>query len=244
MSNLKPIRTKLLRHHDELRQAIEVHSMNHQVNRQGQGGFSDEWNQCELEGMGPGAGYVVGSRFVLILKTELQMFQPGIDQGRKTILLQPHARSNHVDVESGFASSRNQLHQIAAHQRLAPGKMQVQYSQSSGLRKYPLPVCRRELVFRPFQGNRIGTIETVQRAAMSQLGNQRERRGSHLWARTTPRCSRLASNSRTSARTSVASAPSYSSSSSSTIAVTVRFPSTRARTSREGPASCSVPSGP
>ena len=61
--------------------------MNHQVDRQRQGKFSDKWDQCEFEGVRPGAGYVVGGCLVLILKTELQMFEAGIDQGRKTIFL-------------------------------------------------------------------------------------------------------------------------------------------------------------
>ncbi len=146
--------------------------MNDKIDREGQRKLPDHGNQGQLEGVRAGAGYVVGGRCILILKTELEMFEPGIDQGGKTILLQPDARGNHVDVKPGIASCRDQLNQITANQRLASGEMKMQHTQSPGLPEHSLPVFRRQLVFSAVQRDRIGAIETVQRAAVGQLSNQ------------------------------------------------------------------------
>ncbi len=142
VGNFKPIRGKLLRHGDELFQAIEVHAMNDKIDGEGERKFPDHGNQGQLESVCARAGYVVGSGCILILKTELEMFEPGLDQSGKTIFLQPDARGNHVDVKPGVAGRRDQFNQIRANQRLASREMKMQHTQLPGLPEDSLPVFR------------------------------------------------------------------------------------------------------
>ena len=65
---------------------------------------------------------------------------------------------------------------VAPRRRLAAGKMHMQRAERGGLAEHPLPGLAVELGARALQRQRIGAIGTAERAAMSELDEEPDRR--------------------------------------------------------------------
>ena len=75
-----------------------------------------------------------------------------------------------------IGSGADQLRQIFTGQRLAAGKAQLYAAHRSRLAKDLDPLFGGQLLFLPGEVQRIGTVGTLQRAAVGQLRQQPQRR--------------------------------------------------------------------
>src|SRR5277367_5058318 len=111
--------------------------------------------------MGAGPGDVVGGGLVDVLKTELQVFETGIDEGGETLFPQADSRRNHVDVKPGSAGGGDQFGKVFAGERFSSSEMDVENAKLAGLVKDTLPVLGRKLIVGSLKLNRVGAVEAM-----------------------------------------------------------------------------------
>jgi hypothetical protein len=96
----------------------------------------------------------------------------GIDQRR----LEADPGGDHVGVEAGRVSMRDEIDDIAPQQGLAAREIDVQHAQRRGLVDQPLPLLGRQFLRAPVEFQRVRAIGTAQRAAMREFGQEPHRR--------------------------------------------------------------------
>ena len=111
------------------------------------------------------------------------MAEAGIRERGQFFTRQQHRGGDQVGVEPGVAGMLHQLDQILARGRLAAGEMDLQHADLGKLGQNLLPFRRRQLAARAVELERIGAIGALQRAAMRQLGEHRERNAEGLGGR-------------------------------------------------------------
>ena len=133
---------------------------------------------CQLARLGAAVIADALRRFGLgILEAELDMVQPGLDQAGEPLAVQRHARGDQIAVEPGGGGMAHQLLEIAPGGGLAAGEMDLQGAQRRGLVDDPLPDLGAQLLPRGDELQRVGAIGALQRAAVGQLGEDRQGRG-------------------------------------------------------------------
>jgi hypothetical protein len=123
--------------------------------------------------MGTSASDVIGRGLVDVLKAELEVFQAGFDEGSEAVFAEPDAGGDHVDVKPGCAGGADELSQIFAGEGFSSGEMDVEDAKLGGLLKDALPIFGGEFFFGAVHLEWIRAIEAVERAAVSDLGDQR-----------------------------------------------------------------------
>ena len=122
------------------------------------------------------AGDRVAARRVGILQAELDVLEPGRGQRRHACGVEPDPRGDQIAVEPDLGGMADQGFEIAAGERLAAGKMHLQDAERRRLAQHPLPGSGVELGPGALERQRVRAIGAAQRAAMGQLGEQRQRR--------------------------------------------------------------------
>ncbi len=100
------------------------------------------------------SGNPVRGFFPRILKADLDVVEPGIDQCLQPLFVETEARRDEIGVESGSARGGDQFGQISARQRFAAGEVRVQHSEFAALLEDARPLAGREFLLRP--ANSIG----------------------------------------------------------------------------------------
>ena len=100
------------------------------------------------------------------------MVQPGLAEGVQFALRQPYPGGDQVGIEPEVARGADQLRQIFTGQRLAAGKAQLYAAHRPRLAKDLDPLFGGQLLILPGEVQRIGTVGTLQRAAVGQLRQQ------------------------------------------------------------------------
>ena len=114
--------------------------------------------------------------FIAGLEANLDMVQPGLAEGVQFALRQPYPGGDQVGIEPEVARGADQLRQIFTGQRLAAGKAQLNAAHRPRLAKDLDPLFGGQLLILPGEVQRIGTVGTLQRAAVGQLCQQPQRR--------------------------------------------------------------------
>ena len=147
------------------------------------------------------AGDTVGGRSLRVLKRELDVIEPRLDQGIEQLAVETDARRNQVGVEPDIGAMRGQFGNVGAHARLAAREMHVQDAGFRRFRKHALPGRLIQLGGWFFEFERVRAIWAAERAAVGQLREHAGRRGDGL-ARDHRSTMRLVARSATSFVTS------------------------------------------
>ena len=74
-----------------------------------------------------------------ILKTELDVLEPGLDQLRQPTGIEINAGGDQIAVEPDFGGMAHEIGEIAPDERLTPGEMHLQNAERRGFCEHPLP---------------------------------------------------------------------------------------------------------
>ena len=184
IGDLEPVGVEIDRHLDDVGQLMQVLPVHHRIDRQRQIEFAGPFRDFDLLLMRVlQAGDAVGDDGLVALKADLHMAQSGIGQRGKLFAGQQHRRRDQVGVQPDVAGVLHQFDQILARGRLAAGEMDLQHADFGELGQNLLPFLGRELAAAAIELDRIGAIGALQRTAMRQLGEHRERNAEGLRGR-------------------------------------------------------------
>lgn len=100
------------------------------------------------------------------------MVQPGLAEGVQFALRQPYPGGDQVGIEPEAARGADQLRQILRVSGSPPEKAQLNAAHRPRLAKDLDPLFGGQLLILPGEVQRIGTVGTLQRAAVGQLRQQ------------------------------------------------------------------------
>jgi hypothetical protein len=104
-----------------------------------------------------------------------KLTQPGIGQRLEFFLRQQHGRGDQIGIEPDVAGVLHEFDQVLARGRLAAGKMDLQHADFGKFSQNLFPFLGGEFGAAALQFDRIGAIRTLQRTAMRQFSEHRER---------------------------------------------------------------------
>ena len=176
IGDFQPVGIEIDRHLDDVGQLMQVLPVHHRVDGQRQIEFAGPARDFELLLVGIlQPGDAVGDDGLIALKADLHMAQPGIGQRLEFFLGQQHGRGDEVGVQPDVAGVLHQFDQILARGRLAAGEMNLQHADLGELGQNLFPFLGGEFGAAALQFDRIGAIRALQRTAMRQFGQHRER---------------------------------------------------------------------
>ncbi len=147
------------------------------VQRQRQSRFAHAGGSLELAAVRAGeTADVVTDRRVDILKADLHVFQTSRGEHGDALPIQQHAGGDQVGVEAAPGGALDQARQIPSRRRFAAGEVDLQYAEIAGLVEHPAPGRGVELAAGRLERQRVGAVDAAHRAAVRDLGEQRERR--------------------------------------------------------------------
>ncbi|MND90134.1 hypothetical protein D3C80_822100 [compost metagenome] len=106
------------------------------------------------------------------LEADLDVVQPGVLEVAQLLFGQADAGGDQVGVEAQLTGLLDQHGKVVAHQWLAAGKAQLCCPHVTGLTKYPEPLLGAQFLALLGKIQRVGAIGALQRAAVSQLGEE------------------------------------------------------------------------
>ena len=125
-------------------------------------------------------GDAVGHHGLVALETDLHVAEPGIGQRGQLFLGQQHRRGNEIAVQPDIGRVLHQFDQILARGRLAAREMDLQHADFGELAQNLLPFLGRQFAAAAVELDRVGAIGALQRAAVRQFGEHRERNAERL----------------------------------------------------------------
>ena len=165
----------------KLEQVLPVH---HRIDGQRQIQLARPFRDFDLLGVRAlEAGDAVGHDRLVALKTDLHVAQPGIGQRGEFFPGQQHGRGDQIGIQPDIAGVLHQFDQILARGRFAAGEMDLQHADFGELGEDLLPFLGRELAAAAIELDRVGAIGALQRTAMRQFGEHRERNAEGLRGR-------------------------------------------------------------
>src|SRR5438132_7812320 len=124
-----------------------------------------------------GATDFVGRLLAGPLEAELKVVESGGQQLINAFLVERKAGSDHVNVESSSARGLNERGKIGAGQWFPPGEVELHDTEFGGLAEDAGPGIGRQFVRARGKFLRIGAVDAVQGAPVSEFGDERERIG-------------------------------------------------------------------
>src|ERR1019366_1884650 len=103
------------------------------------------------------------------------MVEARLHQLREPLPRKPNTGGDQVGIKTRLARASDQLPKIGTCQRLTSSEMKMQDSQCSRFAENPQPIRSRKLFVARGQLQRIRAVHAVQRAAVRDLGDERER---------------------------------------------------------------------
>jgi hypothetical protein len=101
------------------------------------------------------------------------MVEAGIHKEIQLDFVQRKPGSNEADVKAGGAGAADEIDDVGARERLTAREVGLQNAGSSGFLENAGPDVGREFVRTRLQFNRIRAVDTVERATMRELGDER-----------------------------------------------------------------------
>ena len=140
VSDFEPIGAERYGEFDHLAEAVEVLPVNDGVDGQRQPGLADEARCPPLCLLRPGEpGDAVAGHPVGILKTELDVLEPGLDQLRQPTGIETNAGRDQIAVEPDFGRMAHELGEVAPNERLTAGEVHLQNAERRGFAEHSLP---------------------------------------------------------------------------------------------------------
>ena len=115
-----------------------------------------------------------------VLEAQLHVLEPGLGEGLDLARAAQRAGGDEVAVKTVLRRGGDQAQKIAPRHRLAAGEMHLQHAERRRLGEHAAPVRSLKLARGALEVQRVGAIGALQRTAMRQLGEQRERRVNRL----------------------------------------------------------------
>jgi hypothetical protein len=156
---------------------MQILAMNHEIESQRDALALYPPGDAQLLGVSSRSGKLARGFFFGALKTQLEVIESRSDEFLEALLIQRKARSDHARVQAGGARGTDNLGQIRACERLAPGEVGLQHTEFGCFAQDARPGCGGKFPASRCQFHRIRTVDTVQRAAMSQLSDKSQRIG-------------------------------------------------------------------
>jgi hypothetical protein len=100
------------------------------------------------------------------LEAELQMIETGGDEGVELCFVERQARGDEIDVQAGSARGANEIEDVGAGEGFTSGEVSLQDAEVGGFLEDARPGLCVEFAGAGLQLERIGAVDTVQRAAM------------------------------------------------------------------------------
>src|SRR5262249_23074445 len=173
IGELQPICAQLLGQRDGVGDMIDVVARKDDVQGQRQGQLLDPAGDLELSVERLPAGDTVRSFRAHVLDRKLEVVQAGRAKADQSLAAERNAARDEVRVEVELAGRLDQLLQVVAKERLAPGKVELDHAQLLGFHQHAFPGCGGKLGRMRREADRIGAVGAVKRAAIGKLGHQR-----------------------------------------------------------------------
>lgn len=154
------------REREHFLELIEIAAMNHEIQCDANAMTLEPFENAELLRMRFCAGNFARNFFARALKAELKMVEASLDERFEAGFIERHAGGDEIDVETGAASGFDEIEQVGTSERLAAGEIGLEDAERSGFAKDARPVGGRKLGGTRLELERIGTINTVKRAAV------------------------------------------------------------------------------
>ena len=151
MGNLHTLWLELLNELDHLLDVVQVLPMHDQIHGESNWELANLLGKDELIGMTSGACDPLRRLGSRILKTQLDMVEPSVNQLRQPRLGNSQAGSDEVGIKAGLPSACHQLFEIGACRRLASSQMQVKNAKATRLLKHADPFCGGKFGLRRYQ---------------------------------------------------------------------------------------------
>src|SRR6516165_10733079 len=110
------------------------------------------------------------------LEGQLRVIETGVGQALGQLLADPDSGGDEVSVEAALRGVTREIDNVAPRRRLAAREMNMQRAERGGLAAHALPGFAVNLGAGTFERQRIGAIETTERAAMGELDQKPDRR--------------------------------------------------------------------
>ncbi len=151
--------------------------MHHEVDGKRQAGAPHDRRYLALLFLRPGhPGHAVAIHIIGILKTDLNVVEPGFSQSVHARLIKQHGGGNEITVKSHRDRVPDQIHKVSARCRFTAGKMHLKRADVGRLGEHVAPLRGRQLALYAGKPDRIGAIRTLQRTPMGQLRKNSKRR--------------------------------------------------------------------
>jgi len=125
--------------------------------------------------MGVCPGDFVGTLLVGTLEAELEMIEARVYEFGKFGLFERQAAGNQTNVKATRARSRNEFDDIWTRQRLAAGEVRLNYAEVASVPENTRPFPSGQFRRARSECLRVGTIDTVKRAAVREFCHERHR---------------------------------------------------------------------
>src|SRR5437870_7213927 len=122
-----------------------------------------------------GATDFVGRLLAGPLEAELKVVESGGEQLIEALLVERKSGSDHVNVESSVARGLHERGKVGAGQWFPAGEVELHDTEFGGLTEDAGPGIGRQFVRARGKFLRIGAVDAVQRAPVSEFGNERQR---------------------------------------------------------------------
>ena len=198
------------RQFNHLRQAIDVPSVNHKIEAERNAGRPNFPSNVQLMPMRARASDFIGQAGLVGLETQLNGIEACIAQQVHAFVIQADAAGDEIGVKVCSPRGTDKLGQVRSNKWFASGKTDLQNAECSGFTNDPFPFVGSEFAvavaddlrvarrFAQRSGYRVGAVRTMQRAPVTNFGEQ------CVWTRRNHvssinlRCSKPARVSRTS----------------------------------------------
>src|SRR5712691_310023 len=137
----------------------------------------EPFEDAKFLGMGFCAGNFVGEFFASALEAELDVIKAGGDEGRKFCFIERQTGGNQINVESGGASCAYKFDNVGTSQRFATCEIGLEGAELGGFQEDAGPYFGGELVGTGLQFERIRTVDAMERAAVGEFRDERQRIG-------------------------------------------------------------------
>ncbi len=171
------MRPEPVRQRDDLLDMIQVLPVHDRVDGQRQAQLAHPAGDLQLARVAVAAvADAVGVDRIAVLYAQLDVVHARGLQRRKPLAREQHPGGDEVVVQARRAGRGDQLLEVAARGGLTAGEVHLQHAQRGGLPEHVDPLLGAELLAAPAERNRVGAVGTLQRAAVGQLRQHRQRR--------------------------------------------------------------------
>ena len=159
------------------RNFVDVAAMNDEIESDGEAMFSKPFEDAKFLRVGFCAGDFGGGVFASALKAELDVVEAGVDECSEFWFIEGKTGGDDVHVESGGAGVFDEVDDVGAGERFATGEVGLEDAEFGGFGENTRPDSGGEFVYAVAEFEGIGAVDAVERATVSEFGDESERIG-------------------------------------------------------------------